>query len=220
VQWELDRLRQQYDAMTSGKWAPSPRQFYTGNASVARAAVLDTGGFNPAFRRAEDVELAYRLEERGYSFVFAPEAHGWHYAQRSFAAWKGIASAYGRADVMMDQAHPKVGILNARGDEFHLRAKALQLLARACLSRPMLLRGVVAASGVTAHLLSALPGRLGMRLSGFGYSVIFNLLFWEGMAEEIGHDAFWELVRRNPPPREGKNGAVPAVDGKRDPVTS
>src|SRR5689334_14236893 len=101
VRWELATLERQYDDMARGKWTPTPRQFYTGNASVAREAVLAAGGFNPEFRRAEDVELAYRLQERGYTFVFAPQARGLHYAQRSFFSWKAIASAYGRADVVM-----------------------------------------------------------------------------------------------------------------------
>src|SRR5262249_54855905 len=160
----------------------TPRQFYTGNASVARAAVLEDGGFNPEFRRAEDVEMAYRLQGSGYAFVFAPHARGLHYAQRSFASWKAIASAYGRADVIMSKALDRPGILEVIGREFHWRMAPLQLVAHACISRPPLLGATVAASGVVARLFGLLPGRAGQRLSGAVYSVIFNLLFWEGVA--------------------------------------
>jgi GT2 family glycosyltransferase len=201
VYWELATLEQQYDAMARGEWEPSPRQFYTGNASVARAAVLETGGFNPEFRRAEDVEMAYRLQGSGYAFVFAPQARGLHYAHRSFASWKGIASAYGRADVMMAQFLGFRGIVDAVGREFHQRVAPLRLVARASISRPPLLRATVAASSVAARLLNLLPGRAGQRLSGAAYSVIFNLLYWEGVAKETGYDAFWDLVRRNDPKR-------------------
>lgn len=210
VYWELATLERQYDAMARGQWEPSPRQFYTGNASVARAAVLDAGGFNPEFRRAEDVEMAYRLQGSGYTFVFAPHARGLHYAHRSFASWKGIASAYGRADVMMARILGFRGILNAIGREFHQRVMPLQLIARVCLSRPPLLRATVAASSVAARLLSLLPGRTGQRLSGAAYSVIFNLLYWEGVAKETSYDAFWDLVRRNDPRRATKATATPA----------
>jgi GT2 family glycosyltransferase len=218
VYWELATLEQQYDAMARGEWEPSPRQFYTGNASVARAAVLDAGGFNPEFRRAEDVEMAYRLQGSGYAFVFAPQARGLHYAHRSFASWKAIASAYGRADVLMARILGFHGILNAIGREFHQRVAPLRLVARASISRPPLLRATVAANGMAARLFSLLPGRTGQRLSGAAYSVIFNLLYWEGVAKETGYGAFWELVRRNDPRRVTTATAAPA-GAEREKVT-
>jgi GT2 family glycosyltransferase len=197
VRWELMTLERQYDDMSQGRWPPTPRQFYTGNASVARQTVLEAGGFNPEFRRAEDVELAFRLQERGNTFVFAPQARGLHYAQRSFSSWKAIASAYGRADVIMSRTFAGPGILSAIGWEFHRRAWPLQLVARACVSRSALLGATVVASGAAARVASLLPGAVGRRSSSAAYSVIFNLLYWEGVAEEMGHDDFWELVRRN-----------------------
>ncbi|HEY7092783.1 MAG TPA: glycosyltransferase [Ktedonobacterales bacterium] len=218
VYWELATLEQQYDAMARGEWEPSPRQFYTGNASAARAAVLDAGGFNPEFRRAEDVEMAYRLEGSGHTFVFAPQARGLHYAQRSFTSWKAIATAYGRADVVMARILGFRGLVNAVGREFHQRGAPLQLVARACLSRPPLLRATVAVNSVAARLLSLLPGRTGQRLSGAAYSVIFNLLYWEGVAKETSYDAFWELVRRNDPKRATIATAAPA-GAEREKVT-
>ncbi|HEY7019879.1 MAG TPA: glycosyltransferase [Ktedonobacterales bacterium] len=218
VYWELATLEQQYGAMARGEWEPSPRQFYTGNASVARVAVLDAGGFNPEFRRAEDVEMAYRLEGSGHTFVFAPQARGLHYAQRSFTSWKSIASAYGRADVMMARILGFRGIVNAVGKEFHQRVMPLQLVARACISRPPLLRATVTVNKMAARLLSLLPGRTGRRLSGAAYSVIFNLLYWEGVAKEIGYDAFWDMVRHNDPRRVTTAPATP-VGAEREKVT-
>jgi GT2 family glycosyltransferase len=214
VRWELTTLERQYNEMSRGWWKPTPRQFYTGNGSVAREAVLEAGGFNPEFRRAEDVELAYRLQARGYTFLFAPQARGLHYARRSFSSWKAIASAYGRADVAMSRAFAWPGILNAIGTEFHRRARPLQLVARACVSRPALLGATIVASSAAARTASVLPGAVGRRLSSAAYSVIFNLLFWEGVAEEIGHDAFWELVRRNGE-TQGPEATTVSASGRR-----
>jgi GT2 family glycosyltransferase len=218
VRWELATLARQYDDMTRGRWEPSPRQFYTGNASVARAAVLEAGGFNPSFRRAEDVELAYRLLKRGYTFVFAPQARGWHYARRTFASWKAVASAYGRADVMMAQADVWPRALDIIGAEFPQRAMPIRLLARVCISRPLLLHATVTASGAAAYVLGLLQVAAARRLASAAYSVIFNLLFWNGVAEEIGHDAFWELVRRNQPP-SAPQARMAATDDTRESVT-
>jgi GT2 family glycosyltransferase len=93
-------LVKQYDAMERGDWAATARQFYTANASLARRHVLDAGGFDERFRRAEDVELAYRLADRGLRFVFARDAVVVHHPDRSFRAWLDIAGAYGRNDVV------------------------------------------------------------------------------------------------------------------------
>lgn len=73
VAWEQAMLEKQYRAMTSGIWPATARQFYTGNTSLSRQLILDVGGFDERFRRAEDIELAYRLAKLGVEFVFAPQ---------------------------------------------------------------------------------------------------------------------------------------------------
>ena len=67
-------------------------------------------------------------------------------------------------------------------------------------------------NSAAARLLSLLPGRTGQRLSGAAYSVIFNLLYWEGVAKETSYDAFWDLVRRNDPKRATNATAAPAAE--------
>ena len=46
--------------------------------------LLASGGFDERYRRAEDIELAHRLEKLGVQFFFNMEAVGYHYAERSF----------------------------------------------------------------------------------------------------------------------------------------
>ena len=123
VQWEQAMLYKQYEAMKRGDYAPTYRQFHTGNASVDRRFFLDAGGFDERFRRAEDVEFAYRLSVGGARFVFNPSAVGNHYAERSFSSWIGIARDYGRNDVVFDrEAHP--GALDTARREFRRSAPA------------------------------------------------------------------------------------------------
>jgi glycosyltransferase involved in cell wall biosynthesis len=60
-------------------------------AAAFRSAVLrEVGGFNPAFPHAdnEDVDLSYRLAERGYRLVFNRQAVVYH---RHAAAWRDYA---------------------------------------------------------------------------------------------------------------------------------
>ena len=68
VRWEQEMLMKQYQAMLRGDWPATARQFYTGNASLRRSHLLAAGGFDEGFRRAEDVELAYRLADKGLGF--------------------------------------------------------------------------------------------------------------------------------------------------------
>jgi GT2 family glycosyltransferase len=194
IQWEEEMLLKQYRAMREGRWQPSPRQFYTGNASVARAAVLEAGGFNPAFTRAEDVELAHRLRDRGLRFTFAPQARGWHYAHRSFASWLRIPEAYGRNDVIMGRDQGRAQILRQLGTEFHYRRVWLRTLIRLCVGRPRLTALLARLFATLAWLASRLPGRWGYRLAGACYSVIFNLRYYHSASEQLGRGRFWALV--------------------------
>ena len=56
VRWEQAMLLKQYSAMERGDYDATYRQFYTGNASASRAIIVAAGGFNTAYRRAEDLE--------------------------------------------------------------------------------------------------------------------------------------------------------------------
>lgn len=192
--WEDAMLGKQYRAMSAQVWKPTPRQFYTGNASVRREYILKAGGFDPGFRRAEDVELAFRFSELGLHFYFNPEAKGWHHARRSLRAWLNIPTAYGYADVAMYRSGRK-GILYRMAKDFHLRQRPLQWLARRCIGRTWLLRLVVGGLLITASLAAWTR----QRKAAYGaYSTIFNLRYWQSVCEQIGGaPAFWALVRQH-----------------------
>ena len=75
---EVAELEKQYNAVRAGRWTANARQFYTGNASMSRVLFIRSGGFDESFRRAEDVELAYRLEKEGVQFEMNLDAIGFH----------------------------------------------------------------------------------------------------------------------------------------------
>lgn len=183
VYYEQAMLVKQYIAMQEGRWAPTARQFYTGNTSLARRHLVEAGGFDSRLRRAEDVELAYRLAARGLRFVFNPQAIGYHYAERSFRSWMEIPYAYGRNDVIFAREKQQEWILPTARTEFHKRHPLIRLLMRACIDRERLGRGTTAA----LRLVAGLGERLGMRrVSQLAFSGIFNLRYYQGMADEIG----------------------------------
>jgi GT2 family glycosyltransferase len=180
VQWEQDMLTKQYDAMRDGVYEATARQFYTGNASVARRHVLDAGGFDPAFRRAEDVELAYRLADRGIRFAFDPTAVVHHYAERSFASWLGTAYAYGRNDVVFGRDQGRTWLIEAIAREFQDRNVLVRGLTRTCLPRHRL----DAMASATLARSARACGRLGAGRPLF--SAVYNLAYYRGMADELG----------------------------------
>jgi GT2 family glycosyltransferase len=193
VRWEEEHLRAQYEDMVAGRYPCGPRQFYTGNASLWRARYLEAGGFDPRFKRAEDVELAYRLRDRGARFVFSSAAWVWHYSWRSFESWSRASYQYGRYDVVMyrDKGHEA---LPCAFVEFHERHPLTRLLVRLCLGRPALARGAVMALRGAATGADRL-GRSG--LSGLSLSAVTNLRYWQGVSDELGGaDRVWpELAR-------------------------
>jgi len=191
IRWEERMLQLQYAAMLTGKYPCTPRQFYTGNASLERERFLDAGGFDPAFKRAEDVELAYRLRDRGATFAFNPWADVLHYASRTFASWCRTPYQYGRYDVAMgrEKGHEA---LSCALHEFHGRHPLNRVLARLCVGRRVLIDGaVLVLQGVAqaADWIGA-PGVAGLGLSG-----IFNLLYWQGVSDELGGPApVWRAI--------------------------
>ncbi|MHB8612368.1 MAG: glycosyltransferase family 2 protein [Candidatus Dormibacteraceae bacterium] len=194
TRWEATMLEGQYSAMAAGRWKPTPRQFYTGNASVRRRYVLEAGAFDATFRRAEDVELAYRLERLKLNFYFRPEAKGWHFARRSLKSWLGVGRAYGEADVAMYRAGLLM-TLQSMAREFQWRRRPLRRMAKAFVGRPWLLRPWVGAALVGARVAELVGWRRGAEAA---YSSVFNLYYWDAISQRLGgRSAFWSLIREH-----------------------
>lgn len=195
VAWEQHMLAKQYDDMVAGRWQATARQFYTGNTSLPREPMRAAGGFDPAFKRAEDVELAYRLADRGMRFVFAPEAVGHHYAQRTFPSWLETPYAYGRNDVIFTREKGQEWLLPTIFYEYHGRHPLVRALTRLCLDRPGISH--------TVTIVLDTVGRWGDRVGSFAlprvaYSGIFNLRHYQGIADELGgRRHFFAGVRRH-----------------------
>ncbi len=197
VRWEQEVLDKQYRAMLEGRWAPTPRQFYTANASLALRHLQAAGGFDPEYKRAEDVELGYRLRDLGLRFVFRPDAVVTHYAGRTLRAWWRIPYQYGIYDVRMWRDKGRSHILGLIGREFPQRHPLVQQLVR--LSVGSTRAPAVAASAVG---LAAVAGKVGLfPLARWVYSLAFNLLYYQGVCNELGSVSAFRSVIRNGSPK-------------------
>jgi glycosyltransferase involved in cell wall biosynthesis len=182
VKWEESGLLRQYESMLSGEWAPTQRQFYTANASVRRQAIIDAGLFDPAFRRAEDVELAYRLRDNNLRFRFLPDAVIHHRPNRTYAAWLNVAQKYGDYDIVMWREKGRENIL--RNIQFELGRR--HLLTRSAVRLIVGFRLPVRLFTLLASGFGLATARVGLeRLSQFCYSFIYNLHYYSAAATAL-----------------------------------
>jgi glycosyltransferase involved in cell wall biosynthesis len=196
IEWEQTMLYKQYDSLARGIYAPTYRQFYTGNASVPRSSILAVGGFDVRYRRAEDVELAYRLSEAGARFVFNDRAIGYHYAERSFRSWLQNAREYGKNDVIFAEEHGRSQRLESAREEFLSRHRLVRAMTVTCVMRPWLLP---VADWLLRSMAAVGGGLAAKKVVRFALSGLYNLSYYSAMADAMGGArAFLQLVAHEP----------------------
>lgn len=189
--WDAVQLQKQYLAMLAGSYSCTNRQFYTANASLRRQLFLRVGGFDPAFRRAEDLELAWRLNSLGAGFRFEPQADATHYAARPFASWQRNAYQYGVYDVIMSR-EKGIPTFELACREFHSRRFANRWLARLCVGRRPLRESTIFGLALVTHAATRLGAH---RIATLALSSIFALKYWQGVSDELDDpNGLWRSV--------------------------
>jgi O-antigen biosynthesis protein len=78
------------------------------NMAFRRNALLAIGGFDPQFRTAgDDVDICWRLRERGWTLGFHPSAVVWHHRRNSVRAYWKQQVGYGRAEALLERKWPE-----------------------------------------------------------------------------------------------------------------
>jgi glycosyltransferase involved in cell wall biosynthesis len=183
VRWEQTMLYRQYEAMAQGVYEPTPRQFYTGNASVDRASLLASGGFDARFRRAEDLDLAYRLDRAGLRFVFNPDAIGYHYADRPLESWLRNARDYGVCDAVFARDRGRDDVFEIVREGFKRRPALVRWATYACLARPRLASIAQTFFKGSYEVSAAAHAERAVRVSLSG---LYNIAYYGGLADELG----------------------------------
>jgi O-antigen biosynthesis protein len=71
-------------------------------------ALAAIGGFDPQFRAAgDDVDVCWRLQQRGWTLGFEPGAMVWHHHRNSVRAYWRQQLGYGRAEAMLERKWPE-----------------------------------------------------------------------------------------------------------------
>lgn len=78
------------------------------NLAIRTAALRAIGGFDPTFRVAgDDVDVCWRLQERGGRLGYSPAAMVWHHRRNSVAAYWKQQRGYGRAEALLEEKWPE-----------------------------------------------------------------------------------------------------------------
>ena len=78
------------------------------NMAFRRPALEAVTGFDPQFRVAgDDVDLCWRLQERGGTLGFSPAAMVWHHRRNSVRAYWRQQRGYGRAEALLEHKWPE-----------------------------------------------------------------------------------------------------------------
>ena len=78
------------------------------NMAFRRARLAEIGGFDPLFRAAgDDVDVCWRLQEKGWTVGFAPAAMVWHHRRATIRRYWRQQTGYGRAEALLERKWPE-----------------------------------------------------------------------------------------------------------------
>jgi hypothetical protein len=77
------------------------------NMAFRKEALAEVGGFDPTYTAAgDDVDICWRLQDRGYTIGFSPAAMVWHHRRKTVKTYLKQQMGYGKAEAMLFRKHP------------------------------------------------------------------------------------------------------------------
>ena len=78
------------------------------NMAFRKAALESIGGFDPQFRVAgDDVDVCWRIQQRGLKLGFSPAAMVWHHRRKSVRGYWKQQRGYGKAEALLESKWPE-----------------------------------------------------------------------------------------------------------------
>lgn len=78
------------------------------NMAFYKWALDEAGGFDGVFHEAgDDVDICWRLQQRGYQLGFSPAAFVWHHRRSTISAYLKQQKGYGEAEALLVRKHPE-----------------------------------------------------------------------------------------------------------------
>src|SRR5258708_98192 len=78
------------------------------NMAFYKWALQEIEGFDPLFKKAgDDVDVCWRLQQRGYKIGFSPSGFVWHYRRSTVGDYLKQQYGYGEAEALLVHRHPE-----------------------------------------------------------------------------------------------------------------
>jgi GT2 family glycosyltransferase len=78
------------------------------NMAFRTSCLRAVGGFDPRFCTAgDDVDICWRLQDRGWTIGFAPAAMDWHHRRNSIRMYWKQQVGYGKAEALLEEKWPE-----------------------------------------------------------------------------------------------------------------
>ncbi len=143
------------------------------NMAFHRWALVEIGGFDPLFRRAgDDVDVCWRLQQRGYRIGFSPAGFVWHYRRNTVNAYLRQQSGYGEAEALLERRHPEN--FNRFGGSIWRGRIYTGFLSRRHAERPIIYHGLFG-SAPFQSMYTPGPGLAPLFLTSLEYHVLVTL---------------------------------------------
>ena len=143
------------------------------NMAFWKWALEEIGCFDPVLRKAgDDVDVCWRLQQRGYQLGFSPAGFVWHYRRSTVRDYLKQQHGYGEAEAMLERKHPEY-FNPLGGSMWHGRIYAsahMGLVTRA----PMIYHGLFG-SGLFQSLYTAPPSLTLMLVTSLEYHTLVTL---------------------------------------------
>ena len=160
------------------------------NMAFWKEMLAETGGFDPVYTSAgDDVDVCWKILDRGYEIGFHPAALVWHHRRPGLRAYLRQQKGYGRAEAMVERRHPDrftpLGTARWRGRIYDSLVPAV--------ARPRIYRGLYGAAAYQsvygggghaldiAHQVGVPIALVVMMLAPFGL-----LAWWAGALAAVG----------------------------------
>ena len=180
VRHYADGWANHYDQLNRGARAPSWTDCFGGNLSAPRRELLELGGFAPDLRKGHDVELGFRLVQKGLRLVYLPGALGHQDERKGFSEVIRDSEEDGVAAAAIYQRHPSA--LPTVLGSYHHR-----------WLRSILLQGVALRLSVPPRMLRALVELVGKR-DERAFHFIRNYAYWRGVKRGLSSGETWRRL--------------------------
>lgn len=78
------------------------------NMAFRKEALAEVGGFDPRYRAAgDDVDICWKLQQKGWTLGFSAAAMDWHHRRNSFRAYWRQQIGYGKAEALLEEKWPE-----------------------------------------------------------------------------------------------------------------